>query len=310
MGREVWGVYSVRDHLPTQAWAADVLIYDRLVVPVPSPRGDEEWRRWQDRGWEPERQQRFLSILGEKAYPLEWSDYRQNLWRDLRENDLAKVTAQIEREGHHRRITDAYMQTAMVLTAGLPAKVTAVNAVATYRSADELKAAVQMREVDPEAPVTQGQAVVVIGREFLIPEPGQFGSDEDLLRAAVELSSDSDYRRRRTAYWRWQREFLGEGIFVDPASVTAALEEMQDLVADEQRAIRRGQIRLATLFALCVATAGVGLLAGPLAPATVATAFLSVGQFVAGEALEEVPSNAPSPAGLLISGRRDLGWRG
>ena len=35
-------------------------------------------------------------------------------------------------------------------------------------------AAVQMREVDPAAPLPAGQAVVVIGREFLIPDPAQW----------------------------------------------------------------------------------------------------------------------------------------
>src|SRR4051812_19829867 len=118
MGHEVWGAYSVRDHLPDQAFAADVMIYDRLVVPVPpsrdTSRGDEEWRRWQGQGWKPERQQRLLSILGEKAYPLEWDDFRQNLWRDLRGELLTEVTAQIEREGQRPSTAEPYLRTAMV----------------------------------------------------------------------------------------------------------------------------------------------------------------------------------------------------
>ena len=60
MGREVWGTYSVRDHLREHPWAADVLLYDRLVVPVPpepgDPRDPAEWARWQDNGWQPGRQ--------------------------------------------------------------------------------------------------------------------------------------------------------------------------------------------------------------------------------------------------------------
>ena len=35
MGREVWGTYSVRDHLEPQPWASDGLLYGRLVIPVP-----------------------------------------------------------------------------------------------------------------------------------------------------------------------------------------------------------------------------------------------------------------------------------
>ncbi|MGH3671848.1 MAG: hypothetical protein ACRDSH_14635 [Pseudonocardiaceae bacterium] len=167
-----------------------------------------------------------------------------------------------------------------------------------------------MHEVDPAVPLPAGQAVVVIGREFLIPDPAQFGSDDDLLRAAVELSSDEDYRRRRAGYWRWQREFLNDGMFIDAESIEAAVAEMQDLIADEHRSVRRRQIRLVTMFAMCVATAGATVLAGPLAPATLAAAFLSVGQFVAGEALAPPAAANSSPTGLLITGRKGLGWRG
>ena len=164
-----------------------------------------------------------------------------------------------------------------------------------------------MREVNPTAPLPAGQAVVVIGREFLMPDPAQFTSDDDLLRAAVELAMDPDYRRRRTAYWRWQREFLNDGHYIDADSISAAVEEMRDLVADEQRALRNRHIRLITMFATCVSAAAAALFAAPLAPLTVAAAFLSVGQFVAGEAM--VPrSDQSTPAGLLISAQKSLGW--
>lgn len=83
---------------------------------------------------------------------------------------------------------------------------------------------------------------------------------------------------------------------------------MQDLIADEQRVLRNRKIRFVTLFALCVASAGLGLVSGPFAPTTLATAFLSVGQFVAGEAFDAAKKTDPSPAGLLIAGRKELGW--
>ena len=314
MGREVWGAYSVRDHLEPHPWAADVLLYDRLAIPVPpdldDPEGPAEWRRWSDEGWEPERQQQLISILGNAAYPIPWNQFRRHQWSDLHGAALGTFTAQISAEARRPSAANPWLATAMVVERGLPSRVTAVTAVATYRSADQLAAAVRMREVDPAAPLPAGQAVVVIGREFLIPDPAQFGSNDDLLRAAVELSSDGDYRRRRVAYWRWQREFLNDGMFIDAESIEAAVAEMQDLIADEHRSIRRRQIRLVTMFAMCVAAAGATVLAGPLAPVTLAAAFLSVGQFVAGEALAPPATVSPSPAGLLITGRKDLGWRG
>ncbi len=43
----LWGTFSVVDHLRRRPFVADVLLYDRLVVPVPD--GDEEVKRWRDR---------------------------------------------------------------------------------------------------------------------------------------------------------------------------------------------------------------------------------------------------------------------
>jgi hypothetical protein len=88
---------------------------------------------------------------------------------------------------------------------------------------------------------------------------------------------------------------------------------MQDLIADEQRTVRRGRHRLIAMFATCVTAAGATVLAAPEVLATpleltMAAAFLSVGQFVAGEALAPGPDRS-SPAGLLINARKGLGWR-
>ena len=152
----------------------------------------------------------------------------------------------------------------MVVGRGLPSRVTAVTAVATYRSLAALEAAVALRELNPYDPLPAGQLTVVIGREFLAPDPGEFTDDLDLLRAALDIE-DEDVRRRRAAYWRWQREFLQDGMFVDQDSIAAAVEEMQDLVADERRVVRRSRTRLVTLFALPndrQATAVSGELAG------------------------------------------------
>ena len=95
---------------------------------------------------------------------------------------------------------------------------------------------------------------------------------------------DDDVRRRHAAYWRWYREFLRDGMFVDQDSISDAVEEMQDLIADVQRAVRRSRIRLVTLFALATATAAAALVAGPLSPIALTAAFLSVGQFGVSEA--------------------------
>ena len=73
---QLWGTFSVGDHLRPNAFVADLLLYDRLIVPVPP--GDRERSRWANEGWRPELQDELLSaIRGE--YPnvltcVPWTD--------------------------------------------------------------------------------------------------------------------------------------------------------------------------------------------------------------------------------------------
>ena len=51
-GARAVGEYTVRDHVPTGGFVADVLLFDRLVVPVPPEDEPGEWQRWIRHGWE------------------------------------------------------------------------------------------------------------------------------------------------------------------------------------------------------------------------------------------------------------------
>jgi hypothetical protein len=130
----------------------------------------------------------------------------------------------------------------------------------------------------------------------------------DPLAKAVELASDGDFRLRRAAYWRWQREFLRDGAYIDPDSIRASVEEMQDLVADEHRALRKQEHSVDRSLCYVCGQRQYRSRRRPLAPAALAAAFLSVGQFVAGEGFEAAKKTDPTPAALLIAGRKELGW--
>ena len=248
-------------------------------------------------------------MLGERAYPVSWTPFLRDQWSALHADARAGLARGIGAEAHPPTAANPCLATAMSLERGLPSRVTAVTAVATHRSLADLETAVALRELTPVDPLPAGQLTVVIGREFLAPDPDGFSDDRELLRAALDIEDDDVRRRRRAAYWRWQREFLRDGMFVDQDSIADAAEEMQDLIADEQRAVRRSRTRLVTLFALTTATAAVALLSGPLSPLTLTAACLSVGQFAASEAFDAGEPSQPSPAGLLITARKELGWR-
>src|SRR5262245_23696369 len=71
MSHQFWGVYAVTDHKVHRAFVADVLLYERLVVPVP-PAGT----RW-PAAWDAERQAKLLARLGTIVHRVPWTPERR-----------------------------------------------------------------------------------------------------------------------------------------------------------------------------------------------------------------------------------------
>jgi hypothetical protein len=57
---QLWGTFSVADHIRPRPFVSDVLVYDRLLIPTPDApdeaRGVEE-------GWQPNLQAQLIDIL-------------------------------------------------------------------------------------------------------------------------------------------------------------------------------------------------------------------------------------------------------
>jgi len=146
----------------------------------------------------------------------------------------------------------------------------------------------------------------IIGREFLVPNDPSW-TDDELLRAAVDLSSDIRFKRKRAAYWRWQQEFLGDSTVLDQAGIDDAVDEMRELIEEERTEARKAKIKLGVSCAFAVGAATTGLFAGPLAPCAIGAAFLSIGGWVFDRATG--PAQEASPAAMCYSAQREFGWR-
>ena len=67
---ERWGSLSVDDHVDSKALAANVLLYDRLVIPVMTGQPDrDEHAYWISKGWDPELQLSRMDQLGDLGVP-------------------------------------------------------------------------------------------------------------------------------------------------------------------------------------------------------------------------------------------------
>jgi hypothetical protein len=75
MTHERWGTFSVIDHKDAEKLIADVLLYDRLVLPV--PHNEIERNRWENNGWNPEFLEQRLIQLGDLAVQAPWNFERQ-----------------------------------------------------------------------------------------------------------------------------------------------------------------------------------------------------------------------------------------
>lgn len=68
--RPRWGIFSSAVFSDPGKLAADVLLYDRLVLPVPT---DDDRERWHKKGWRPDDIAGYLKDLDTMAIDVEWS---------------------------------------------------------------------------------------------------------------------------------------------------------------------------------------------------------------------------------------------
>jgi len=134
MSKQVWGTFSVKDHCEPNAFVAEVMLYDRLVIPVPPD--DKERARWRESGWQPERLDKLLEILGDRAYVVNWDDERQKRWKAR--YDAGADIAQAVPDW-------AFAATRTELTQGLPRHVTGIQVITNYTAMAELERDLRLR---------------------------------------------------------------------------------------------------------------------------------------------------------------------
>jgi hypothetical protein len=241
MALERWGSLSVRDHNDIEALTANILLYDRLIVPV--PEGDEERARWAAMEWNPDLLSRRIDQLGGMAVQKPWNAEREERYRNkLRElHDLNYDT---------KFVTLPYQVSRMILAqepVTLPEGVTHVETVLAYNSEAEIRRDfILQRTADPAS-----QLGLLFGQKLAIPA----GADaEDTFLRAMELSRDEEFRSNRRALYEWQHRVLERGY-----SPAHALEEMEQLISAYNGCVQRANRTVRFKLAFVVATTAVAV---------------------------------------------------
>ena len=289
---ELWGTFAVNDHCRLNAFAREVLLFDRLVVPVPATGQERDrWRRPNPASpretWDPDRLDTLLGILGSQRHEgqnggrLAWeADWDESRWKY--EKSRAAVAETVTR--------DPYAATREIHVSGKPVRVT---------------------------------AMIALAYPLLSPNEDE-GHDFRPLRDAVELARDPEFQDARAAYHNWMREFVSKlqapGVGLDevklnPSSLELGEEKLRKLRAKEYEIIKGDERRKRwTVVEYALTVVGVGAAVGiafanPLVALGVFGPLAGFGGWVAAKrAAPEGPARPLGGASMFVTAERRLGW--
>ncbi len=315
MTKELWATYSVIDHLQPRYLALDVMLFDRLVFPVPQrPRidgdptqiGEVVWEsdsaaleHWKD--WDPEVQETVLDVLKPVLRKVHWGP--ENAQSPSFKAEAAALA--------DRALPDyAFRATRTELTRDLPAYVDGVAAMGpAFRSFADAETTLGLHDIGMPRALPGGALPLALGWKFIAPDLMQEGiNDLELLRETVAfVTGDSQFRERRTDFIEFQTNFLRSGE-TDAESLKKAIEKMNELISEVQDASTRMPLRT---FAQDVcqivpiaATLGVALASGVGIPLATTAAVCWFAGLCVDEWLTEEPQRNNDSSAFVLDARQ------
>jgi hypothetical protein len=308
---QTWGMFSVTDHLGPRAFVADVVLYDRLVIPVPDA---EERKRWTDLDRRPDVLDRKLDILEELADRPEDSLVQRLNWTPHWRNYLDEAypyQRKKARDTTNPAWADNIDRSLLVdaMRSGMLGEVSTPEIVPAYTSYSALDSDFELRTVSTEQVARPDDRLVgVIGWEFLVPEDSAL-DDDSLLKQAVRLVQDEEFRAAREAFHEFRREATRQN-----ASPEQFLRELERKLMDYQKATTRAgrtRVRTTTLRAFALVGAGLGLAAAihGMPPVDIAAASLGVAGVGVDIGWRRPPrGQAPPAVAMFHDARKHFGW--
>jgi hypothetical protein len=306
--RELWGTFSVRDHLEQRPFVADVMLYDRLVVPFPADRA--EWDRWEqpEQDWDPARQRRVLDVLRrheqkqQLVVPIPWDEHRRQAFRDTftaaraggMEVDGYRWTAgQLLRDEDVKRAADAGAVKPRV--------------VAAYVSRNALEQEVSVEEITAEQAAgehaREQQLAIAVGRSFLVPDIDGEPSEErdlELLERAVRLATKDSFRQKRSAYNDWVERAVRERL-----TSKEAVAKMNQLLQAYEGEVKREMIGTRVEQAFLVTGVAVAVAGHFFPPLWVGGVLLAPARYLIGRQYRSA-ATPNDPSAMFHEARREL----
>lgn len=205
--RPRWATYSTIDHQNTAKLATEVLLYDRLIFPVPPREDRSELERWRENNWGPDQALSRLQELGDLAHGAEWTQNLREQWGSQFER-LQKVG--------NDSLACAYNVTSRILADS--ARAEAANGhppipIAAFQSISKAEAVLDVVNSEADTYSDRIQDIhrgvgLLVQRNLRLPEPN---GDPDVLKRAIALAHNEDFIRARRSLYRWEDELALRG---------------------------------------------------------------------------------------------------
>jgi hypothetical protein len=284
---ERWGSLSVDDHLDTKALAANVLLYDRLIVPVMTPQPARDERAyWSKKGWDPDLQADRLEQLKDLAVVRPWNRAR----RELYSTRVAQLTAE-QHDVDHFHLTRMILAQEQVIEK--PPGVSRVVVVAAYNSLTAMKEDFPVEQVDDHL---SAQAYL-LSRRLAVPDR----PEHVIIDECIALSKDEEFRRHRAELFDWQE--LAAARKWSPADTVERISEMTERYNAKVKSAL-GNVAWRSAFTLF----GIGLgVAGGVTYMAGAAAALSLVRFAKFDRKPSIEAGSSQPAAMFHDVESKLG---
>ena len=257
---ERWGAFSVIDHTNPSRMAADVLLYDRLVFPIPPKASEKDWDKKQ---WNPARRAKQLGDLA----------IREN-WTEEHHRDWQRIFEKITEDANHEVEADLrYEATRQVLAQGKwnyekPPGVDKIFVYSAYQSEGETKFSNFSAEglVDPP-PLSQETTKLqgLIAARILVPDERD---GEESLKRALDLAHKPAFIEARRDFFDWQYDVLSGDMPAELAvdRLERTIKRYNSFVESSDRSCRVETIVTITVVAASLAVATASVVPGVFAP--------------------------------------------
>ena len=189
MSIERWGSLSVADHNDVSALVANVLLYDRLLMPMYTESGDRNERAyWDMQQWRPDAQLERRQQLGGLVVECAWNQARRQAFTS-RYEAAKQLDAEVNGE----------MVTRWLLADGqgyqMPPGVNHADVFVAYDSSQSTVKDIPLQKVNAQMLNEQSRIGVLLAHELGLPD---IAEPEVALCAAIALSKETEFRNNRS----------------------------------------------------------------------------------------------------------------